>query len=265
MHRGHQYLFDQLHLAAQQRGLESLVVTFAQHPRQVLQSDYIPQLLTTLDERLALIRSLGHSADVEVLDFSTIHELKAAEFMRLLRDQYDVSALLMGYDHCFGSDRLHRAQDYQRIGQQEGIEVITMSEFSDGELHISSTEIRLALERGNILLANELLGRSYSLTGTVVHGKGLGRTIGFPTANIQPDDPYKIIPKPGVYGVHTPQPGICNIDAQRTIEVHIPHFEGDLYGSRMTISFERYMREERPFKNMQELKEQIKEDLATLG
>lgn len=241
-----------------------MVVTFRQHPRQVLQSDYIPQLLTTPDERISLIRSYSLALNCQVFDFAEIQQMTASEFMCLLRDQYDVTTLLMGYDHCFGCDRLQHARDYQRIGEQLGIEVITMSEFTDGEMHISSTEIRLALERGNIVLANELLGRPYSLTGTVVHGKALGRTIGFPTANIQPDDTYKIIPKPGVYRVSTPLQGICNIDSQHLIEVHLPKFDGDLYGQQLTISFERYIRDERPFSDLKELQAQIKDDLKHL-
>ena len=239
-------------------------MTFRQHPRQVLQSDYIPQLLTTPDERIALIRSYSLSLNCEVFDFAEIQQLTAAEFMRLLRDQYDVAALLMGYDHCFGSDRLQHTRASQRIGAEEGIEVLSLNEFTDGEMHISSTEIRLALERGNILMANELLGRPYRITGTVVHGKAVGRTIGFPTANIQPDDAYKIIPKPGVYRVSTPRQGICNIDSQHTIEVHLPQFEGDLYGQQMTIEFERFIRDEHPFRNLQELQAQIEDDLTHL-
>ena len=277
VHTGHQFLFAQLRAEADARGLEPLIITFDVHPRAVLQSDYMPQLLTTLDERKALLRTY---AEVEVLPFADIQALTAAEFMHRIKAQYDVSVLLMGYDHQFGSDRLRKPQDYRRIGEQCGIEVLTMNEFVAGEWHVSSTEIRQALEKGNIAVANELLGRPYSLTGLVVHGKGIGHTIGFPTANVQPDEPCQIIPKAGVYvgkvdnGQWTKDNGkwqmangkaaFVNIDTKGIIEVHIPAFKGDLYGQPMTIQFMRFLREERQFKNLDALREQIKADIDSI-
>lgn len=267
MHKGHQFLFEHLRQEADQRGLTPLIVTFQQHPRVLLQSDYVPQLLTTAEERLALLGAYG---EVLMLPFEEIQSLTAAEFMTLLRDRYEVSVLLMGYDHRFGADRLHRPQDYRRIGETLGIEVLTMSEYVEGELHVSSTEIRLALENGNIAVANELLGRPYSLSGTVVHGKAFGRTIGFPTANIQPTDPHKIIPKTGVYmaRMDTPTmdnaPAFVNIDPQGIIEAHIPSYKGDLYGRLMEIRFERFIRDERRFDSAEALRRQIKDDIDNI-
>ena len=264
VHTGHQYLFDQLHLEAEKRGLEPLIITFAEHPRKTLQSDYVPQLLTTLNERKELLMAYGQ---VEILPFASIQSLTAAEFMQRLHDEYEVSVLLMGYDHHFGSDRLKHPQDYRRIGEQCGVEVKTMNEFVAGEWHVSSTEIRQALETGNIAVANELLGRPYSLSGTVIHGKAIGRQIGFPTANIQPSDPQKIIPRAGVYAarVNTPTmdsaPAFVNIDAQGLIEVHIPSFKGDLYDQTLEIRFVRLLREEKHFDTLDELKKQIKADI----
>lgn len=266
-HKGHQFLFEHLRQEADQRGLTPLIVTFQQHPRVLLQSDYVPQLLTTAEERLALLGAYG---EVLMLPFEEIQSLTAAEFMTLLRDRYEVSVLLMGYDHHFGADRLHRPQDYRRIGETLGIKVLTMSEYVEGELHVSSTEIRLALENGNIAVANELLGRPYSLSGTVVHGKAFGRTIGFPTANIQPTDPHKIIPKTGVYmaRMDTPTmdnaPAFVNIDPQGIIEAHIPSYKGDLYGRLMEIRFERFIREERRFDSAEALRRQIKDDIDNI-
>ena len=266
-HKGHQFLFEHLRQEADQRGLTPLIVTFRQHPRVLLQSDYVPQLLTTAEERLALLGAYG---EVLMLPFEEIQSLTAAEFMTLLRDRYEVSVLLMGYDHRFGADRLHRPQDYRRIGEALGIEVLTMSEYVEGELHVSSTEIRLALENGNIAVANELLGRPYSLSGTVVHGKAFGRTIGFPTANIQPTDPHKIIPKTGVYmaRMDTPTmdnaPAFVNIDPQGIIEAHIPSYKGDLYGRLMEIRFERFIRDERRFDSAEALRRQIKDDIDNI-
>lgn len=267
VHKGHRYLFRQLDRLAAERGLEPLIVTFEEHPRVVLQSDYVPRLLSSADERRALLSAYGH---VLMMPFADIRELTAEQFMDRLRNQYGVSVLLMGYDHRFGSDRLRHSQDYRRIGEQMGIEVITLNEFVEGELHVSSTEIRIALESGNIAVANDLLGRPFSLRGTVVHGKGLGRTIGFPTANIQPSDPHIIIPRSGVYAVSVHAYGLewttamLNIDAQGVIEVHIPGFQGDLYGQTMEVRFMRFIREEKHFPTLDDLQQQIMEDLASI-
>lgn len=264
VHKGHQYLFEHLRAEGVKRGLAPLIITFAEHPRTALQADYIPQLLTTPEERKTLLMVYG---DVTMLPFAEIQPLTAAEFMQRIKDEYGVSVLLMGYDHRFGSDRLKRPQDYRRIGAQTGIEVLTMGEFIDGEWHVSSTEIRTALENGNIAVANELLGRHYRLKGTVVHGKAIGRTIGFPTANIVPQDPHKIIPKSGVYAalVNTPTmdnaPAFVNIDKDGLIEVHVPSFKGDLYDQVLNIRFTRFLREEKHFDSLDELKAQIKEDV----
>ena len=267
VHKGHQFLFEHLRMLASERGLTPLIVTMDTHPRMVLQSDYLPKLLTSLEERKVLLAQYG---EVVVMPFVEVQPLTAEQFMQRLHDEYAVSVLLMGYDHRFGSDRLERPQDYRRIGEQCGVEVITMPEYTEGEWHVSSTEIRQALETGNIMVANELLGHPYALRGTVVHGKGLGRTIGFPTANIKPSDPYKIIPQCGVYmaRVDTPMmdnaPTFVNIDVQGIIEAHIPSFKGDLYGAQLELRFERFLREERSFPTLEHLKEQIKDDVDSI-
>ena len=267
VHKGHRYLFKQLDRLAADRGLSPLIVTFEEHPRVVLQSDYVPQLLTSADERRALLSAYGQ---VLMLPFADIRALTAGQFMEQLHSRHGVSVLLMGYDHRFGSDRLRHPQDYRRIGEQLGIEVITLNEFVEGELHVSSTEIRMALESGNIAVANDLLGRPFSLRGTVVHGKGIGRTIGFPTANIQPSEPHLIIPRSGVYAVSVHSYGLdwttamLNIDPQGVIEVHIPGFRGDLYGQPVEVRFNRFVREEKHFPTLDDLQKQIMEDLASI-
>lgn len=267
VHKGHQYLFEHLRKEADQRGLSPLIVTFDTHPRAVLQSDFIPQILTSLPERKTLLSRYG---EVLVLPFDQVQPLTAAEFMQRLRDEYEVTVLLMGYDHRFGSDRLTRIQDYRRVAQSSGIEVITLNEFVEGEWHVSSTEIRQALMSGNIVVANELLGRSYSIVGKVVHGKGMGRTIGFPTANIEPMDPHKILPRRGVYVARVDTPTVndamafVNIDSKGIIEAHIPSFKGDLYDAQLKLRFVRFLREERQFATMEDLKAQIKEDIDSI-
>ena len=267
VHKGHQFLFEHLRTMASERGMAPLIVTLDQHPRAVLQSDYVPQLLTSQEERKNLLSQYG---EVLMLPFEDVQPLTAAQFMQRLHDAYEVSVLLMGYDHRFGADRLEHPQDYRRIGEQCGVEVITMPEYTEGEWHVSSTEIRQALETGNILVANELLGRPYALRGTVVHGKGLGRTIGFPTANILPSDPYKIVPQSGVYmaRVDTPTmdnaPAFVNIDINGVIEAHIPSFKGDLYDAQLELRFERFLREERNFTSLEQVKVQIKADVDSI-
>ncbi len=193
----------------------------------------------------------------------------------------------MGYDHRFGSDGLRNPEDYCRVGAKHGIEVLRMEEYQDGTQHVSSTEIRTALEKGDVERAKELLGRPYALFGKVVHGKGLGRTIGFPTANIEPEEPNKIIPMAGVYEVKVKGErslvngewslvigdcslvngdcslvkGICNIDSQGVIEVHLLGYKGNLYGQNLTIQFMQFIRKERQFHSLDELQQQIKADV----
>lgn len=274
VHKGHQFLFAQVCSIAEQEGLQPLIVTFEQHPRAVLQNDYIPQLITSLEERKALLQQY---AEVLVLPFGQIQALTAQQFMSFLKDEYDVQKIVMGYDHRFGSDKLNQIHDYRLVAQSIGMEIIKQGEYIDGEWHVSSTEIRQALLNGNVVVANELLGRGYALNGVVVRGKGIGRTIGFPTANIQPETPEKIIPKSGVYAVQARtntsswMPAILNIgtnptigDNQLTIEIHIPNFADNLYGKQLSIQFLRFLRDEKRFASLDQLREQIESDITTL-
>ena len=267
VHKGHQFLFAHLRTIGEERGLTPLIVTFDDHPRAVLESDYIPQLLTSSEEREKQLNQYG---EVLMLPFAEVQPLTALEFMTRLRDEYDVAAILMGYDHRFGSDKLKHPQDYRRIGEQCGVEVLTLGEYIENEWHVSSTEIRSALENGNIAMANDLLGHPYVVRGRVVHGKAIGRTIGFPTANIAPLEPHKIIPKSGVYIalVNTPTrddaPAFVNIDANKLIEVYVPSFKGNLYDQILKIRFVRFLREEKHFDTLEELRAQIKEDVDSI-
>ena len=136
VHKGHQFLFEHLRALAAERELAPLIITFAQHPRAVLQSDYIPQLLTTPEERQVLLSRFG---EVVMLPFEDVQPLTAGQFLTKLHEDYGVEVLLMGYDHRFGSDRLTRPQDYRRLGERLGMEIITMPEYSEGEWHVSST------------------------------------------------------------------------------------------------------------------------------
>ena len=267
VHKGHRFLFEQLQKQAKEKHLAPLIVSFRDHPRAVLKSDYVPQLLSSVEERETLLKRYG---EVLMLDFKDVQPLTAEQFMVFLRDQYQVTTLLMGYDHHFGSDHLHRPQEYHHLGERIGVEVLTMPEFTDSEFHVSSTDIRNALLDGKVVMASELLGRPYTIIGEVIHGKGLGRTIGFPTANIRPLSPEKITPKCGVYMVRVDTPhndntiAFANIDQNGLIEVHIPSFKGDLYGAHLKIRFLRFVREEKHFDSLEELKAQLKEDIDSI-
>ena len=188
MHLGHRYLLQQLRDTAQRLQLEPAVVTFRSHPKLILTGS-CPPLLTTTDERLALLSR--YTDYIICLDFPSVQSLTAEAFMRKLHDEYDVQVLLMGYDHHFGSDRLASIDDYILRGRKAGIQVILQEQAPEGA--VSSTRIRRAITEGNIAEANRLLGYPYFLSGTVVHGRGLGRQLGFPTANIQADA-HKLIP-----------------------------------------------------------------------
>ena len=276
VHRGHQFLFSRLRDEADKRGLDPLIITFREHPRAVLQMGFQPRLLSSKEERLS---RLQHYANTEVFDFQAIHSQTARQFMQTLHEQYGVDALLVGYDHRFGSDRITDLEQLKMQGRAVGVEVVRAEEYNPTETtdaHISSTEIRNALAAGEIERANELLGYTYTLSGTVVHGRGIGRTIGFPTANIQMDEPRKLLPPPGVYvaeadlGNGHQQPAILNIGTNPTlgenpitIELHIPNLELDLYGRQLHIRLQHYLRPERRFDSLEELQQQIAADIQS--
>lgn len=278
MHRGHRFLLSQLRATAEREGLESAVVTFREHPKMLL-TGQSPALLTTTEERLRLLSQTGIDHLI-CLDFAAVQQLTAEAFMRLLHEQYGVDILLMGYDHRFGSDRLVAIDDYIARGEAAGIRVRLQEQAPAGA--VSSTRIRRALQAGHISEANELLGYAYTLSGTVVHGRGLGHQLGFPTANIEPEA-LKLIPAPGVYAtrfaglqpdkisiVNYPlsitnigsNPTVGNTDT--TIETHIPDFKGNLYGRHVTLTFLRRIRGEQRFPSLDALRRQIAADIRQL-
>ena len=274
VHLGHRFLFAHLKDEAERRGLAPMIVSFDQHPRAVLQMGYQPQLLNSTAER---VRRLEAYAPTEIFHFEDIRLLTAEQFMRLLYSEYDVRVLLMGYDHRFGSDRLSDREDYKRVGQQVGMEVLNLEQYELGDEHISSTEVRQALQEADIERANRMLGYDYTLTGTVVHGRGLGHRIGFPTANIALDETRQLLPPKGVYIAEVTLPSgaehraILNIGVNPTvgenpisIEVHIPDWTHDLYDMHMSVQLIHYLREERRFDSLDELKQQIAKDLKML-
>lgn len=282
VHRGHQFVMEQLVGLARQLGLASRVFTFANHPLQVLQPDVPPLLLTPTEEKVELLRQTGID-QITLLDFTPeLAQMTAHDFMySVLKEKWGVQVLMIGYDNHFGHDHKSMA-DYRKDGETLGIEVVGCQECAADE-GISSTAIRQALLDGRVDKANTLLGYPYFLQGIVVAGFQNGRRLGYPTANLQVT-PQKLIPKNGVYLVKcspmTPNEetpggkyactwyGMLNIGTrptlhngqQRSIEVHLFGFDGDLYGQALRIQLLQPLRGEREFHSLDALKAQLEED-----
>ena len=280
VHIGHCHLINMLKKVARERGVEACVITFDRHPRQVVQPEWCPEMLTTLEEKTQLLEATGIDR-CEVLHFDReMANQSAHDFMQhTLKEKMGVSILVTGYDNRFGHNRSEGFEDYVRYGKEIGIEVIKGEELTDGSNNVSSSSIRRMLKEGRIEDATRCLGREYQLTGTVVGGEHIGRTIGFPTANIRPNDSCKLIPANGVYAVEVWSEmgdinrtrAMLNIGTRptfngtsTTIEVHIPHFAGNLYGSTLRIAFLRKIREERKFDSPEALVEQLNKDLNNI-
>ena len=277
VHLGHRLVIERLVSLARERGDESLVVTFWPHPRAVLQDGARElRLLNSLEEKKELLRSLGVDR-VEVLDFTrSFAALTAEQYLReILRDRFGVTTLLMGYDNRLGSDRLTADMLFPKASALD-IELIELEPFGQDVhpalTHISSTRIRKSLEDGKVEEAAEMLGYRYSLKGVVVAGNRLGRTIGFPTANMKLYEPLKLVPGRGVYAVEAEvlgkkYRGMTNIGLRptvggsfTTIETHILDFDEDIYGLPLRITFLRRLRDEVHFPSLEALKDQLEKD-----
>ena len=272
VHLGHNYLLEQLKSEAQQRVMQSVVVTFANHPRLFFNPNCALKQLTLSDEKVDLLKQKGVD-EVVMLQFDDkLSKLTSREFMQLLLEHHDVKVLLMGYDHRFGSDRGTSFDEYVAYGKQIGVEVKRCDGFSESEVMVSSSKVRRALELWDIPLANKFLGYKYFVKGRVVEGQKIGRQIGFPTANLQIDS-LKLIPSDGVYVVEVvvgdrEYRGVLNIGTRptvsgdkRTIEVHIIEYEGaELYGEELELHFLRFLRHEQRFSSLEDLREQIRKD-----
>ena len=276
VHRGHRYLIDQMITVATEAGMESMVITFDRHPRQVLHSDYLPQMLSTFEEKKALLENTP-ADHIEILTFDEqLAALSAHDFMKqVLRERLNVCKLVIGYDNRFGHNRSEGFEDYVRYGKELGIEVIQAMPLSEPDKEaISSSYIRACLLVGNVWGANEALGYAYSLTGRVTEGFHEGRKIGFPTANLNTDEIGKLVPASGVYAVHVQleneqhlRPAMMNIGTRptydghmQTLEVHIFDFDSDIYGQQLRVVFDRRIRNEMKFSSPQELAKQLEKD-----
>jgi riboflavin kinase / FMN adenylyltransferase len=273
VHLGHAAILKKLTQNTQNETFESTVLTFFPHPRMVLQGKSDLKLLNTINEKIELLEKIG-------IDNLIIHpfdekfaELNAEAFVStILVDHLRVQKIIIGYDHRFGKNRTANIDDLISFGAQYGFEVEQISAQEIDEISISSTKIRTALEEGDIQLANEYLGYSYFLSGTVVKGKQLGRTIGFPTANISLEEDYKLVPQNGVYVVQAEIDsksiyGMMNIGfnptvqgKQKTIEVHFFDFEADIYNLKIQVGILQRIRSEKKFESIELLTKQLEED-----
>ena len=292
VHRGHQFVVKQVVKQAHERELDAVVLTFPNHPLQVLRENFQPQMLTLSDEKERLLQQTGADR-VVLMDFTKeLAGMTARDFMQtILKERLNAQVLLMGYDNHFGHDRLSFA-DCQQCGQTLGIEVIGCEEYHIGE-SISSTTIRQALLSGDVETAHTLLGYPYSLQGEVVQGFQNGRKLGYPTANLQVN-PAKLIPENGAYLVRCQLStvncqlstvnsqlstvncqlstffGMLNVGTrptlhngrQRSIEVHLFDFDGDLYGQTLTLELLHHLRKEQEFSTLGALKQQLSADEA---
>ncbi|MEN9875440.1 MAG: hypothetical protein RLZZ529_437 [Bacteroidota bacterium] len=273
VHLGHAAILKKLTQNTQNETFESTVLTFFPHPRMVLQGKSDLKLLNTINEKIELLEKIG-------IDNLIIHpfdekfaELNAEAFVStILVDHLRVQKIIIGYDHRFGKNRTANIDDLISFGAQYGFEVEQISAQEIDEISISSTKIRTALEEGDIQLANEYLGYSYFLSGTVVKGKQLGRTIGFPTANISLEEDYKLVPQNGVYVVQAEIDcktiyGMMNIGfnptvqgKQKTIEVHLFDFDTDIYNRKIQVAILQRIRSEKKFESIELLTKQLEED-----
>ena len=276
VHLGHQKILEQITKTAKALNCESLVLTFFPHPRMVLQEETGMKQLNTLSEKIMLLDNLGvdhlvvHPFDK---DFS---RLSAEEFVKnVLVDVFNIKKIIIGHDHRFGRNRTANIDDLIIFGKNYDFEVEQISAEAIDEVSISSTKIRNSLSEGNVELAATYLGYNYSLTGIVCKGKQLGRTIGYPTANIQIDESYKLIPLNGVYVAksfinNTIVYGMMNIGTRptidgtiQTIEINFFDFKQDLYNQKITVSLLKRMRSEQKFESVDGLKTQLGVDKIT--
>jgi riboflavin kinase/FMN adenylyltransferase len=270
VHLGHRKILEQITKSAHDLNCESLVLTFFPHPRMVLQEDTEMKQLNTLNEKIELLQNLGidnlviHPFDKE---FS---RLTAEEFVKeVLVDVFKIKKIIIGHDHRFGRNRTANIDDLITFGETYGFEVEQISAEAINQVAISSTKIRNALLEGDVELAADYLGYNYSLTGIVSKGKQLGRSIGYPTANIKIEESYKLIPHNGVYIAQSiingkVVYGMMNIGTRptvdgtnQTIEINFFDFNADLYNQKITVSLLKRMRDEQKFESVDALQKQL--------
>ncbi len=278
VHRGHRAMIAQARALADERGLPLTVVTFARHPRLLFSEGCQPFLLTDTDEKLSLLATMGVERCLLLPFDKQMASLSARDFMQqVLKEKMNVAMLAVGYDHRFGSPSSGEGiVQYMQYGKELSMEVVQMHRYAPDGDAVSSSKIRGALTAGDMQRVELLLGRTYSFAGSVVQGAALGRRLGFPTANISLAEPLKMLPLDGVYecriDVRTQSyKGVMNIgckptldNKERTIEVFIIDFEGDIYGEKVRVEVLRRLRGERRFAGLDELRAQIELDVRAV-
>ncbi len=276
VHKGHQKILKKITQGTKNGKYESLVLTFFPHPRMVLQENSDIKLLNTIEEKIYLLEAIGIE-NLVIHPFDEIFsQLTAEDFVRtVLVDQFNIHKIIIGHDHRFGKNRTANIDDLIGFGEKYGFEVEQISVQEINDISVSSTKVRKSLLEGDMALANKYLGYNYFLSGTVVKGKQLGRTIGFPTANIKIEEDYKLIPHNGVYVVRSVINektvfGMMNIGfnptvsgEKLTIEIHFLDFDTNLYDQKITVSILKYLRPEQKFDSLDLLTQQLEKDKNT--
>ena len=276
VHVGHQQIIHRLVDTARKNDLQALVLTFFPHPRMVIQNDANIKLINTIDEKAKQLEQLGVDHLVVKEFTKSFSRLTALEYVRdILVNKLKVKHIIVGYDHQFGRNRTANINELKEFGAFYDFEVTEIEPQEVDDVAVSSTKIRSAILEGNIPTANKFLGYNFMLTGTVIKGKGLGKTLDFPTANIQIEAAYKLIPKHGVYVVKSQIKGVevfgmMNIGKNPTvsegnqtkIEVHFFDFSANLYGAVLKIELLYHLRSEIKFPNIEALKLQLEKDKA---
>ncbi|HBL33858.1 MAG TPA: riboflavin biosynthesis protein RibF [Porphyromonadaceae bacterium] len=274
VHIGHRYLIEQVKKKALELTISSAVITFPVHPRKVLQKDYQPALLCGYDEKLDQLETTGIDTIISIPFTIGLSQLTAKEFITgVLKDQIGVRTLLVGHDHRFGHNREDGFPEYRKYGEEIGMEVIQAKELRIDGQEVSSSQVRRLLKAGDILKANELLSYNYTLSGKIVEGYQVGRTIGFPTANIRAWERFKVIPRLGVYAVLVHLRGMVyegmlyigtrptlHHDNEISVEVNIFGLDEDLYNQSITVEFIDFIRGDIKFENIDRLVQQIRAD-----
>lgn len=273
VHIGHKKIINRLVNIAKQEGLQAVVLTFFPHPRMVVQSDPKIKMLNTIDEKNKLLEQQGIDHLVIKKFTKDFSRLSAQEYVRkVLVETLHVKHIIIGYDHHFGRNRTANIHDLKAFGEIYDFKVTEILAQEIDEVTISSTKIRQALNSGDVKTANTFLGYNFMISGTVVKGKGIGKTLNFPTANIRISESYKLIPKHGVYVVktrilNTTVFGMMNIGVNptvngklRSIEIHFFDFSQDIYGVYLEIEILKRLREEQKFDSLAELEKQLLKD-----
>ena len=273
VHIGHKKIINRLVNIAKQEGLQAVVLTFFPHPRMVVQSDTKIKMLNTIDEKNKLLEQQGINHLVIKKFTKDFSRLSAQEYVRkVLVETLHVKHIIIGYDHHFGRNRTANIHDLKAFGEIYDFKVTEILAQEIDEVTISSTKIRQALNSGDVKTANTFLGYNFMISGTVVKGKGIGKTLNFPTANIRISESYKLIPKHGVYVVktrilNTTVFGMMNIGVNptvngklRSIEIHFFDFSQDIYGVYLEIEILKRLREEQKFDSLAELEKQLLKD-----